>query len=168
MWIQLNVSLVCPDLFSPRLFTHCHHIDVISLYDPLDPTAAPPHIREQAFGQTSERLSSSSSILSGLRIGVPQEYFPAELSPEVIAPVRAVIQNLKAQGATMIPVSLPSTAYALSSYYVLASAEASSNLARYDGVQLGGLSWVSLMHTPCSQCTGFPQVYTFRLLQKLT
>ena len=167
MWIQLNASLVWLSILSLRLFTHHHNLDVISRYDPLDPTAAPPHIREQAIGQTSERLSSNNSILSGLRIGIPQEYFPAELSPEVIAPVRAVIRNLKAQGAAVVPVSLPSTAYALSSYYVLASAEASSNLARYDGVQFGGLSWVSLIHTPCSQCTGYRQVYTFRLPREL-
>src|SRR6266540_1948640 len=112
MCIQLNAFLVCHETLSPRLFTHPHNIDVISRYDPQDPTAAPPHIRERAFEQTSERLSSNSSILSGLRIGVPQEYFPAELSPEIIAPVRAVIRNLKAQGAIIVPVSLPSTAYA--------------------------------------------------------
>lgn len=51
--------------------------------------------------------------------------------------MRSVIKRLKNAGATIVPVSLPTTSYALSSYYVLASAEASSNLARYDGVQYG-------------------------------
>ena len=59
------------------------------------------------------------------------------MSPEVLQHTRNVITLLKSQGAVMVPVSLPSTSYALSCYYVLASAEASSNLARYDGVQYG-------------------------------
>lgn len=75
--------------------------------------------------------------LRGLRIGVPREYFPAELSHDVSERVREVVSGLQARGATVVPVSLPSTAYALSAYYVLASAEASSNMARYDGVQYG-------------------------------
>lgn len=103
-----------------------------------------PSIREQAFSSTSRRLSPSGSILFGLRIGVPQEYFPAELSPAIIESIRDVIKDLKSQGATIVPISLPSTVYALSSYYVLASAEASSNLARYDGIQYGTLLLSSL------------------------
>ncbi len=66
-----------------------------------------------------------------------QEYFPLELSPSIVNPVREVIGSLRELGASILPVSLPSTSYALSSYYVLASAEASSNLARYDGTQYG-------------------------------
>ena len=80
-----------------------------------------------------------SLILSGLRVGVPQEYFPAELDPEITESIRGIIKDLKSQGATIIPISLPSTSYALSSYYVIASAEASSNLSRYDGIQYGML-----------------------------
>ncbi len=86
---------------------------------------------------------SSSSIITGLRIGVPQEYFPAELSSEIIEPIRNVLRHLKLHGATIVPVSLPSTPFALSSYYVLASAEASSNLARYDGIQYGASLFLS-------------------------
>ena len=66
-----------------------------------------------------------------------KEYFPSELSPQIIEHVRSVLTVLKANGASIIPVSMPSTSYALSSYYVLASAEASSNMARYDGIQYG-------------------------------
>jgi len=108
-------------------------IDRICSYDSLDPTAAPSSIREQVFTRISERLVSSNSIITGLRIGVPREYFPAELSSEIIEPIRNVMTRLKFHGATI----LPSTPFALSSYSVLASAEASSNLARSDGIQYG-------------------------------
>jgi len=59
------------------------------------------------------------------------------MSPEILQHTRNVIALLKSQGAIIVPISLPSTSYALSCYYVLASAEASSNLARYDGVEYG-------------------------------
>jgi len=62
------------------------------------------------------------------------------MSQDIIQRTQNVIQKLQSHGAEVIPISLPSTAYALSSYYVLASAEASSNLARYDGVQYGEFS----------------------------
>jgi aspartyl-tRNA(Asn)/glutamyl-tRNA(Gln) amidotransferase subunit A len=66
-----------------------------------------------------------------------KEYFPLELDQSVIPPIRRVLASAKALGASLIPVFLPSTSYALSAYYVIASAEASSNMARYDGVQYG-------------------------------
>ncbi|KAG6876840.1 hypothetical protein C0993_012657, partial [Termitomyces sp. T159_Od127] len=59
------------------------------------------------------------------------------MTEEVLRPVRRALRGLKERGAVLVPVSLPNTRYALSAYYVLASAEASSNLARYDGVQYG-------------------------------
>nr|VWP02235.1 MADS-box MEF2 type transcription factor [Ganoderma boninense] len=82
-----------------------------------------------------ENLKGDS--LAGLRVGVPQEYFPTELQPSIVTPVRAILDQLRARGATIVPVSLPSTPYALSAYYVISSAEASSNLARYDGIEYG-------------------------------
>jgi Asp-tRNA(Asn)/Glu-tRNA(Gln) amidotransferase A subunit family amidase len=69
--------------------------------------------------------------------GRAQEYFPASLDSSIISRFRRVVRALKNRGATVLPVSLPNTIYALSAYYVIASAEASSNLARYDGVQYG-------------------------------
>ena len=75
-----------------------------------------------------------------------KEYFPSELSPQIIEHVRNVLTALKANGAIIVPVSLPSTSYALSSYYVLASAEASSNMARYDGIQYGEVFLI--LHLP--------------------
>jgi len=75
--------------------------------------------------------------LNGLRVGIPQEYFPSELDGKILNPFRRVVDTLKGLGATILPVNMPSTPYALSAYYVIASAEASSNLARYDGIQYG-------------------------------
>lgn len=70
-----------------------------------------------------------------------QEYFLEEVSPAVLPPYRRALEQLKARGASLHSVSIPSTPLALSAYYVLASAEASSNLARFDGVRYG--QWTS-------------------------
>jgi len=75
--------------------------------------------------------------LDGMRIGVPQEYFIKGIQPEVEAAVRQAIVTLQSLGAQVRPVSLPHTEYALPVYYLLAPAEASANLARYDGVRFG-------------------------------
>lgn len=72
-----------------------------------------------------------------LRIGIPKEYFGEGLDPEVGAAVQSAIDFYKSQGAEVREVSLPHTQYALSAYYIIATAEASSNLARYDGVRYG-------------------------------
>jgi aspartyl-tRNA(Asn)/glutamyl-tRNA(Gln) amidotransferase subunit A len=73
----------------------------------------------------------------GLRIGVPNEYFAEGVEPSVRERVHAAIDALVREGATIVPVSLPATRYAVATYYVLATAEASSNLARFDGVRYG-------------------------------
>jgi aspartyl-tRNA(Asn)/glutamyl-tRNA(Gln) amidotransferase subunit A len=75
--------------------------------------------------------------VAGLRIGVPAEYFPAELDGETRAAADRALDALRDAGATIVPVSLPHTKYALPTYYLLAPAEASSNLSRYDGVRYG-------------------------------
>jgi aspartyl-tRNA(Asn)/glutamyl-tRNA(Gln) amidotransferase subunit A len=73
----------------------------------------------------------------GLRVGVPEEYFAAGLDPEVEASVRAAIASLEANGCKVQKVHLAHTKHAVATYYVLATAEASSNLARFDGVRYG-------------------------------
>ncbi len=73
----------------------------------------------------------------GLRIGVPKEYFGTGLDPEVRASVEAAIGKLVSQGAMRVDVSLPMTDYGIAAYYIVAPSEASSNLARYDGVHYG-------------------------------
>ena len=75
--------------------------------------------------------------ITGVRIGVPREYFGAGLQPEVEAAVRAALETLARLGAQVSEVTLPHTEYALPVYYLIAPAEASANLARYDGVRYG-------------------------------
>ena len=75
--------------------------------------------------------------VKGLRIGIPKEYFGEGIDPFVKQSVMNAVKELEKQGATVKEISLPSTDYALSSYYIISSAEASSNLARFDGVRYG-------------------------------
>ncbi|KAF8347960.1 amidase signature domain-containing protein [Amanita rubescens] len=132
-------SLDCVGIFAAKVEDAEKVFDILNVFDDKDPTAAPEEVRRRADIDARERMSiwDESGSLHGLRIGIPQEYFPAELSPEIRERVRVVVSRLQAKGATVVPVSLPSTSYALSAYYVLASAEASSNMARYDGVEYG-------------------------------
>jgi aspartyl-tRNA(Asn)/glutamyl-tRNA(Gln) amidotransferase subunit A len=75
--------------------------------------------------------------IKGLKLGVPKEYFVEGMDPEVEEAVKKAISHLESLGAELVPVSLPHTEYALPTYYIVAPAEASSNLARYDGVRYG-------------------------------
>ena len=104
-------------------------LSVIAGRDPHDSTslAAPVEPFEEACGRS----------VRGLRIGVPEEYFAEGLDPEVAGSVRAAIRELEAEGCVVTPVTLPHTRLAVATYYVIATAEASSNLARFDGVRYG-------------------------------
>ncbi|MDO8698003.1 MAG: amidase family protein, partial [Pseudomonas sp.] len=75
--------------------------------------------------------------LKGLRIGLPKEYFAAGLDGRIAAATLAVVDELKKLGATVKDISLPNTQHAIAAYYVIAPAEASSNLSRFDGVRFG-------------------------------
>ena len=75
--------------------------------------------------------------LAGLRIGLPQEFFPASLDADVAVAVRAALAEMEKLGATLVDVRLPRTELSIPVYYIIAPAEASSNLARYDGVKFG-------------------------------
>ena len=75
--------------------------------------------------------------LRGLRLGMPSEYFIAGIDPQVDRAVRAAIEQFQRLGAEIVPVSLPHTEYAVGVYYIIATAEASANLARFDGVRYG-------------------------------
>jgi aspartyl-tRNA(Asn)/glutamyl-tRNA(Gln) amidotransferase subunit A len=75
--------------------------------------------------------------VEGLRIGMPEEYFGEGLDPEIRGAIEGVLAGLKMVGCVVKPVSLPHTKYAIPTYYVIATAEASSNLSRFDGVRFG-------------------------------
>ena len=81
--------------------------------------------------------ASLDQNVQGMKIGIPKEYFGEGLTDDVRHAVERAIQTFQSLGATILPVSLPCTPYAIPTYYVIASAEASSNLARYDGVRFG-------------------------------
>jgi aspartyl-tRNA(Asn)/glutamyl-tRNA(Gln) amidotransferase subunit A len=83
------------------------------------------------------RLPTVPESLQGFVIGLPREYFPPELDPAVRRACERAVRLMKEQGAAVREVSLPHTPYAVPTYYVIAPAEASSNLARYDGVRYG-------------------------------
>jgi aspartyl-tRNA(Asn)/glutamyl-tRNA(Gln) amidotransferase subunit A len=82
-------------------------------------------------------LEALGRDLKGVKVGVPREYFGPGLDPEVEAAVHRALDTLADLGAELLPVSLPHTEYAVACYYIIATAEASSNLARYDGVKYG-------------------------------
>ena len=109
--------------------------DVASLYsaicgaDKLDATSA-----RREYPNFASLLNSD---VKGLRIGIPKEYFGDGVEPEIKEAVMNAVKQLEKMGATIVNISLPSTDYALAAYYILSSAEASSNLARFDGVKYG-------------------------------
>ena len=104
-------------------------LQVMAGADPLDSTCLNVPVPDY-----SAALSGS---VNGLRIGLPKEYFIAGIQPEVEEAVRAAIAQLESLGAQIVPVSLPNTDKALPVYYLVATAEASANLSRYDGVRFG-------------------------------
>ncbi len=98
-------------------------------HDPRDSTSIPSAVPDYdaAIARGAE----------GLRIGVPREWFAQGLAPDVERAVRAALAEYEALGCTLVEVSLPHTEYAVATYYLVATAEASSNLGRYDGVRYG-------------------------------
>jgi aspartyl-tRNA(Asn)/glutamyl-tRNA(Gln) amidotransferase subunit A len=104
-------------------------LGVIAGHDPMDATSSPLPVPDYAAG--------IDKGVSGMKLGVPAEYFAEGLDPEVRAAIESGIEKLRAAGAEIVPISLPHTRYAIPAYYVIATAEASSNLARFDGVRYG-------------------------------
>lgn len=83
------------------------------------------------------KFAESKTSLKGLKIGVPKEYFVKGIDPEVEKIIKNAIEKAKQQGAEIVEVSLPSGEFALACYYIIAPAEASANLARFDGIRYG-------------------------------
>lgn len=107
--------------------------------DPLDPTSVRHRSGGAAFKDDYTPMDepTAKSLLRQLTFGIPAEYNIEELAPSVRHAWQSAATHLHALGARVVPVSLPSTRQALSAYYVIAPAEASSNLAKYDGVRYG-------------------------------
>jgi aspartyl-tRNA(Asn)/glutamyl-tRNA(Gln) amidotransferase subunit A len=116
-------------------------LQAIAGYDPLDSTSldtpVPDYAAALGLARSAPPGGRPSQPLKGLRVGVPREYFVAGMQLEVEHAVRAAIAQLAVLGAHIVEISLPHTSYALPVYYLIAPAEASANLARYDGVRYG-------------------------------
>jgi len=104
-------------------------LNIISGKDQMDSTSADVAI--------PDFTASLNRDIKGLKIGIPKEYFIEGIDPEVNAAVQDAIKQYEALGVVPVAVSLPHSGYAIATYYVLATSEASSNLARYDGVKYG-------------------------------
>jgi len=129
-------------------------LQAIAGRDPRDSTSAPIDVPDYR--------AAMREPVAGLRLGVPKEYFVAGMDPEVEQAVREAIRVYEKMGLTVKEISLPHTRYAVAAYYLVATAEASSNLARYDGVRYGyrtaGASTLAEMYAR-SRAEGFgPEV----------
>jgi len=106
-------------------------LGVVAGHDPRDSTSMPVAVPDYVAALDAK------NGLSGIRVGVPREYFIPGMQPQVAKAIRAAIEVMRGLGAQVREVSLPHTDYSLPVYYLLAPAEASANLARYDGVRYG-------------------------------
>jgi aspartyl-tRNA(Asn)/glutamyl-tRNA(Gln) amidotransferase subunit A len=104
-------------------------LQVIAGRDVMDATSSDRPVEDYVGGLAKP--------VEGLRVGVPEEYFGEGLDPEIRGAIDGVLADLKMVGCVVKPVSLPHTKYAIPTYYVIATAEASSNLSRFDGVRFG-------------------------------
>jgi aspartyl-tRNA(Asn)/glutamyl-tRNA(Gln) amidotransferase subunit A len=104
-------------------------LKAIAGHDPMDSTSIPQPVPDYAGALGKE--------IRGLRIGMPKEYFIEGMEQEVKTAVEGSIKTFEGLGAAIVPISLPHTEFAVAAYYIICTAEASSNLARYDGVKYG-------------------------------
>ncbi len=104
-------------------------METICGHDPKDSTSAK--------GGNASFLLSLQDPIKGMKIGIPREYFSSGLEPEVEETIKKALSTLESLGAELVEVELPHTRYAVATYYIIAPAEASSNLSRYDGVKYG-------------------------------
>jgi aspartyl-tRNA(Asn)/glutamyl-tRNA(Gln) amidotransferase subunit A len=118
-------------------------LQILAAHDPRDSTSVPL--------PAPDYLAALTQDVRGLKIGIPKEYFVEGMQPEVETAVRNAVTHLEKLGAQPVTISLPHTDYAIATYYVIATAEASSNLSRYDGVKYGA-------RTP--QATNLATMYT--------
>ncbi len=134
-------------------------LNAIAGHDPRDSTSVP--------NPKPDYTRCLMTDISGMKVGVPREYFIEGLDPEVEKAVRSGLDVLKELGAEIVDVSLPMTEYGISAYYIIAPSEASSNLARYDGVRYGyrDSDHKDLMEMYCrSRSRGFGPEVTRRII----
>jgi aspartyl-tRNA(Asn)/glutamyl-tRNA(Gln) amidotransferase subunit A len=131
--------------------------DVIAGHDPRDSTSV---------NRETDYSSALKNDVKGMKIGIPQEYFGEGTNKDVEKSVRSAINTLEGLGATSIDVKMPNTKYALCAYYIIAMSEASSNLARFDGMRYGLRTEDSDWHTTFSQvrAAGFGDEVKRRIL----
>lgn len=127
--IAYGSSLDCVGPMTRTVEDAARLLGVMAGHDPLDSTSMPDDVPDY--------LAALTGDIKGLKIGLPDEFFVEGLQPQVEAAVRAAIEVLQDLGATVQPVSLPHSQYSLPVYYMIATSEASSNLARYDGIRFG-------------------------------
>ena len=114
----------------PRDVTACAHLlNIIAGHDEMDSTSS--------AAEVPDYTKSLVEDVKGLKIGLPKEYFVEGMDPEVEQAVRTAIKKYEELGAEVVEISLPHTEYAISTYYLIAPAEAATNLERYDGVSYG-------------------------------
>jgi aspartyl-tRNA(Asn)/glutamyl-tRNA(Gln) amidotransferase subunit A len=115
-----------------NIYDNAAVLGVIGKYDRKDSTSANVDSKDYTKDLTGD--------VKGLKIGIPKEYFAEGLAPDVKDAVDAAIKKYEELGCEMVEISMPHTEYAVATYYILATAEASSNLGRYDGVRYGNRS----------------------------
>jgi aspartyl-tRNA(Asn)/glutamyl-tRNA(Gln) amidotransferase subunit A len=133
--IAFASSLDHPGPFGRTVEDAAALLEVMAGADEHDSTSIPTPVG--AYRAAARAGASGPEPLKGVRLGVPDEYFQPGMDAEVEAAVRAAIAELERAGARVVKVSLPNTKYAIATYYLICTAEASSNLARYDGVRHG-------------------------------
>ena len=126
--VAFGSSLDCVSVFGRTVDDAARVLSTISGHDPLDATTVN---RAPDAGAGATRPTSRPDR------GLPKEYFPADLDPGVAAALRRTTEQIRELGAKVRDVSLPNSAYAVPTYYIIAPAEAAANLARYDGVRYG-------------------------------
>jgi aspartyl-tRNA(Asn)/glutamyl-tRNA(Gln) amidotransferase subunit A len=104
-------------------------LNAICGHDPSDSTSL--------SNEVPDFTQSLNKGVTGLKLGLPKEYFAEGIAPEIKELIQAAADKLKAQGAEIVDISLPHTEYAIATYYIIAPAEASSNLSRFDGIRYG-------------------------------
>lgn len=127
--VAFGSSLDTPGPMARTVEDAARILQVMAGHDSLDSTSMPVDVPDYVAGLTGD--------IRGLKVGVPKEYFIDGMDTAVEEKVRAAIKHLENLGAEIIEISLPHTDYSLPTYYIIAPAEASANLARYDGIRFG-------------------------------